>query len=157
MCDAVSLTVRDLPTKYHDHPAIKARLVGRGGEEEVQFYYDRKPNPPLLPILLDGQFRIVRWGNRQKLSKVLPHTGRLEIGEVEQGCWHNTDAQEVTIMANVALHRGVWFPVLEGIRGLYVLDEHGTPTVFMLMGAPTDYYQIMTKSKTMPLLIGEVI
>ena len=49
------------------------------------------------------------------------------------------------------------FPVLEGIRGLYALDEHGTPTVFMLMGTPTDYYQMMTKSKTMPLLIGEVI
>ena len=85
MCDAVSFTVRDLPTKYHDHPAIKARMVGRGGEEEVQFYYDRKPSPPFLPILLDGQFRIARWGNRQKLSKVLPHAGRLEIREVEQG------------------------------------------------------------------------
>jgi len=25
------------------------------------------------------------------------------------------------------------------------------------MGNPTDYYHIMTKSKTMPLIIGEVI
>ena len=55
------------------------------------------------------------------------------------------------------LHRGVWFPILEGIRGLYVLDEHHVPTVFILMGKPTDYYHIMTKSNSMPLILGEVI
>ena len=157
MCDAISLSLRDLPTQYHEHAAIKARLVGRGGEEEVQFFYDRKPFPPLLPIILDEQFRIVRWGNRQRRSKVLPANGRLEIREVEQGCWQSMDTQEVVIVGNAALHRGVWFPILQGIRGLYVEDEQGVPTVFMLMGNPTDYYHIMTKSKTMPLIIGDVI
>ena len=97
------------------------------------------------------------WGNRQRRSKVLPTTGRVEFKEVEQGCWQNMDTQEVVIVANAALHRGVWFPVLQGIRGLYVKDEQGIPTVFMLMGNPTDYYHIMTKSKTMPLIIGDVI
>ncbi len=157
MCDAVSLAVREVPTQYLGHSAVKARMMGRGGEEEVQFFYDRKPFPPLLPIILDGQFRIVRWGNRHKRSKMLPHAGRIEISEVEQGCWHNIDAQEVVILGNAALHRGVWFPILEGIRGLYVVDECNTPTVFMLMGKPTDYYHIMTKSKSMPLILGEVI
>lgn len=157
MCDAVSLSVRDLPTQYHALPAIQARLVGRGGEEEVQFYYDRKPYPPLIPIILDEQFRIVRWGNRQRHSKVLPHTGRVELREVEQGCWQHINVREVIIVGSAALHRGVWFPILEGIRGIYVEDERGVPTAFMLMGQPTDYYHIMTKSKTMPLLIGEVV
>jgi hypothetical protein len=157
MCDAISLSLRDLPTQYHGHAAIQARRVGRGGEEEVQFFYDRKPYPPLLPIILDEQFRIVRWGNRQRRSKVLPATGRIEFHDIEQGCWQNMETQEVVIVANAALHRGVWFPILEGIRGLYVEDEHRVPTVFMLMGNPTDYYHIMTKSKTMPLIIGEVI
>lgn len=157
MCDAIAISVHDIPTKYLDHPSIKARIVGRGGEEEVQFFYDRKPFPPLLPVIADEQFRIVRWGNRHKRSRILPHTGRLELTEVEQGCWHNMDAQEVVIVGNAALHRGVWFPILEGIRGLYVHDEYNVPTVFMLMGKPTDYYHIMTKSKTMPLILGEVI
>lgn len=157
MCDAISLSVRELPTQYHELPAIKKRLIGRGGEEEVQFYYDRKPYPPLLPIILDEQFRIVRWGNRQRHSRVLPHTGRIELRDVEQGCWQNIEAREVTIVGSAALHRGVWFPILEGIRGLYVEDEFGVPTVFMLMGEPTDYYQIMTKSKSMPLMLGEII
>jgi hypothetical protein len=85
MCDAVSISIKHLPTKYHNHPGIQARLVGRGGEEEVQFFYDRRPFPPLLPILLDDQFRVVRWGNRQRRSKVLPHTGRVELHELQQG------------------------------------------------------------------------
>jgi hypothetical protein len=157
MCDAVSLSMRDLPTKYHEHPAIVARRVGRGGEEEVQFYYDRKPFPPLLPILLDAEFRIVRWGNRRRRSKVLPHAGRVELHELDSGCWQHANVQEVIIIGSAALHRGVWFPLLEGIRGIYLRDEHGTPTVFMLMGKPSDYYQIMTKSKTMPLIVGDII
>lgn len=157
MCDAISLSLRELPLKYQQHPAVKARVVGRGGEEEVQFHYDRKPYPPLLPIILDEQFRIVRWGNRHRRSKVLPHTGRVEIHEVEQGVWQHMNIQEVIIVASAALHRGVWFPILEGIRGIFVEDEKDVPTVFMLMGKPTDYYHIMTKSKSMPLLIGEVV
>ena len=157
MCDAVSLSLRELPHKYQQHPAVTARLAGRGGEEEVQFHYDRKPFPPLLPIILEEQFRIVRWGNRHRHSRILPHTGRVEIHEVEQGCWQHMNIQEIVIVGSAALHRGVWFPLQQGIRGIYVLDESGTPTAFMLMGKPTDYYHIMTKSKTMPLLIGEVV
>lgn len=157
MCDAVSLSLRELPAHYHAHPAIKARVMGRGGDEEVQFYYDRRPFPPLLPILLDGQFRVVRWGNRQRKSKLLPHTGRVELHELHQGCWQHADIVEVLIVGNAALHRGVWFPLLEGIKGIYLKDEHGTPTVFMLMDKPSDYYQIMTKSKVMPVMVGDII
>ncbi|MFT3881016.1 MAG: hypothetical protein QM703_15310 [Gemmatales bacterium] len=157
MCDAIALSLRELPAHYHQHSAIRSRLMGRGGDEEVQFFYDRKPYPPLLPIILEDQFRIVRWGNRQRHSKVLPWTGRVEIQDVEQGCWQNIDAQEVVIVASAALHRGVWFPILQGIRGLFVIDEKKVPTVFMLMGEPTDYYRIMTKSKTMPLLVDDIV
>ncbi len=157
MCDAVSLSVRDLPVQYHQHPAVKSRMTGRGGEEEIQFFYDRKPFPPLLPILLDDQFRIVRWGNRQRRSKILPHSGRVELHELQQGLWQHADIQEVLIVGNAALHRGVWFPLLQGIKGIYLRDEHGVPTVFMLMDKPSDYYQIMTKSKVMPVIVGDII
>lgn len=131
--------------------------MGRGGEEEIHFYYDHKPWPPLLPIILDNQFRIVRWGNGQRCSKILPHTGRVEVRELEQGIWQHADIQEVIVTGNAALHRGVWFPLLEGIKGIYLKDEHGTPTVFMLMDKPSDYYQIMTKSKVMPVIVGDII
>ncbi len=157
MCDAISLSIKHLPTKYHNHPAIQARLTGRGGEEEVQFFYDRRPFPPLLPIILDDQFRIVRWGNRQRRSRLLPHTGRVEVWELDQGLWQHSDIQEVLITGQAALHRGVWFPLLEGIKGIYLRDEHGTPTVFMLMDKPSDYYGIMTKSKVMPVIVGDII
>ncbi len=157
MCDAIALSVRDLPQKYHRHPAIQARLTGRGGDEEIQFFYDRKPFPPLLPILLEDQFRIVRWGNRDRRSKCLPHTGRVEHHELVQGCWQHANITEVIIVGNAALHRGVWFPLLEGIRGIFLRDEYDVPTVFMLMDKPSDYYQIMTKSKVMPIIVGDII
>ncbi len=157
MCQAVTISVRDLPSRYLSHDAIKARLTGRGGEEEVQFFYHRKPFPALLPIVLDEQFRIVRWGNRQRTSKVLPTTGWISKEDLDQGLWQNLPSQEVVIVGNAALDRGVWFPLLQGIRGLYVEDEKKVPTVFMLMDKPTDYYQIMTKSRSMPMIIGEVI
>jgi hypothetical protein len=157
MCDAISLSIRHLPAQYHQHPAIKSRLTGRGGEEEVQFFYDRKPFPPLLPILLDGQFRVVRWGNRQRRSKVYLILAESNCTNWQQGCWQHADIQEVLIVGNAALHRGVWFPLLEGIKGIYLRDEHGTPTVFMLMEKPSDYYGIMTKSKVMPMIVGDII
>lgn len=77
--------------------------------------------------------------------------------ELQQGCWQHANIQEVLIVGNAALHRGVWFPLLEGIKGIYLRDEHGTPTVFMLMEKPSDYYGIMTKSKVMPMMVGDVI
>jgi hypothetical protein len=157
MCDAVSLSLRELPTRYQTHPAIQSRRVGRGGEEEVQFFYERQPYPALLPIIVDEQFRIVRWGNRHRRSNILPHTGRVELRDITQGCWQHIDTQEVTIVGNAALHRGVWFPLLEGIKGIYVVDEKQVPTVFMLMTPSTDYYRIMTKSGLMPALLGEVV
>src|SRR5436190_4939419 len=119
MCQAVALSVRELPARYLNHPAIQARLTGRGGDEEVQFYFDRKPHPPLLPIILEEQFRIVRWGNRTGKSKVLPANGRVPLWELIQGVWQHLETQEVVIVGSAALHRGVWFPLLEGIRGLF--------------------------------------
>lgn len=120
MCDAIAISIRDLPLRYQHHPAIQARLTGRGGDEEIQFFYDRKPFPPLLPILLEDQFRIVRWGNRDKRSKHLPHSGRVEHHELLQGCWQHANITEVVIVGNVLLHRGVWFPLLEGIKGIFL-------------------------------------
>lgn len=157
MCMAVALSLRDLPTKYHQHPSILARLYNRGGDEEVQFHYNRKPFPPLLPIILHQQFRIVRWGNGQQRSRFLPATGWISDNELERGGWQNVELQEVVIVANAALDRGIWYSVLQGIEGLFVEDDLGTPTVYMRMTKPTDYYAIMTKAMLMPRLIGEVI
>ena len=55
------------------------------------------------------------------------------------------------------LESGVWFKITQGIRGLLVHDETGTPTVYMICETSTRYYRVMTRCERMPVLIGEVI
>jgi hypothetical protein len=111
----------------------------------------------LLPVILDQEFRIVRWGNAQRISKSLPVSGWVSEDDLEKGLWQHLPCQEVVIVGSAALDRGIWFPMLQGIAGIFVEDEHHTPTVYMRMVKPTDYYAIMTKAKSMPKLIGEII
>ncbi len=157
MCTAVALSMPDLPAKYHKHPAILSRLFSRGGDEEIRFHYNRRPFPSLLPIILDQQFRIVRWGNAQRHSRTLPACGWIMEDDLQHGLWQHLPCQEVVILGSAALDHGIWFPMLQGIEGIYVEDEKHTPTVYMRMVKPTDYYSIMTKAKSMPKLIGEII
>jgi hypothetical protein len=72
------------------------------------------------------------------------------------------EAQEVIIQAQALLHpstgllhRNVWITVIEGIRGICAFDEHGIATAYMVLEPSTDYYQIMSKSRMMPRLLGE--
>jgi hypothetical protein len=51
----------------------------------------------------------------------------------------------------------VWFRVRQGIRGLLVPDEHGIAVAYMICERASHYYQIMTRSNRMPVLIDERI
>ena len=63
----------------------------------------------------------------------------------------------VDIPATLALERGVWFRVRQGIRGLLVPDERGIAVVYMICEPASHYYQVMTRSERMPILIEERI
>jgi hypothetical protein len=65
--------------------------------------------------------------------------------------------QPVDIPATLALERGVWFAVREGVRGVLVRDERGVERAYMVCEPATHYYRIMTRSDRMPVLIGERI
>jgi hypothetical protein len=64
----------------------------------------------------------------------------------------------VLIPANYGLERrGVWFPIETGIRGLLVPDELGWAVCYMICEPASHYYQVMTGSDRMPVLINQRI
>lgn len=133
---------------------MEGRIFARGGEREVRFMY-RDPRRT-LPIISGGRLTFVRWGTRDRKSR-LPPTGWTWLDTVESGKWNAVEPELVVIPANLAFEKGVWFRVRQGIRGLLVNDEDGTPTVYMLCEPPTRYYQVMTRSDRMPCLVDEII
>lgn len=65
--------------------------------------------------------------------------------------------EAVVIPAAFGLHRGMWFLITQGIRGIVIESRYG-PVVYMLTVPATNYFRNMTEqSATMPLLVDQVI
>src|SRR5262249_51225991 len=109
----------------------------------------------VLPVWHEGQLRIVRWGVRRQESRCLPCTGWTWLTTVEAGSWSRWGAVPVDIPATVGLKNGIWYRIRQGIRGLLVEDERGHPAVYMICEPASHYYQVMTRSWWMPVLIDE--
>ena len=155
MCVGIGLAWSSVPTELIGRHGLSRRACERGGEQEIQFLYrDRLPR---LPIWRDGRLQIVRWGNGRGQSRFLPRTGWTWLTTVEQGYWRHQEAIPVDIPASLGFDRGVWYSVREGMRGLLVPDERGMAVVYMLCEPASHYYQVMTRSRRMPVLIGERI
>lgn len=67
------------------------------------------------------------------------------------------EPEPVEVPAAYALMNGVWYMVKQDVRGLLVRTRTGEPVVYLMCEPSTRYYQIMTRSEWMPVLIGEVI
>jgi hypothetical protein len=130
-------------------------VYDRGGEREVQFlYHDRVPR---LPVWRDGRLQIVRWGNGRGQSRSLPPTGWTWLATIHEGGWGGTTAVPIDIPATLALERGVWYRVRQGIRGLLVPDERSNAVAYMICEPASHYYHVMTRCDRMPVLIEERI
>jgi hypothetical protein len=153
MCTGIALVWSELPLGLIDRHRLACRAHERGGEREVRFLYrhaDRR-----LPVWHAGELGVVAWGCRRGESRELPCTGWTWRESVESGRWAAWAAEPVVIPATYALEGGVWFRVKQGIRGVLVHDELGRPRVYMLCEPASRYYQVMTRSDRMPVLIGE--
>jgi hypothetical protein len=148
MFGGIAVAYSDLPVELID----QHRVHERGGEPEVQFLV--RDADRVLPVWQEGRLRIIRWGNRRGQSRVLPCTAWTWAATLEQGGWGEREAVPVVIPATMGLDRGVWFRVREGIRGVVVQDEQGRPVVYVLVEPATHYYQVMTRSSLMPVLVG---
>jgi hypothetical protein len=155
MCAGIALAWNELPKELIARHGLWLRLHERGGEPEVRFVFHERD--PLLPIWRDGQLEIVRWGNARGQSRFLPRTGWTWQETIDSGGWQNCDAAVVDIPATLGLEKGVWYRIRQGIRGLVVPDERGRSVCYMICEPASHYYQVMTRSNRMPVLIDERI
>jgi hypothetical protein len=152
MCAGIALAYSEVPLALIDQYKLHGRVHARGGEKEIRFLY--RDRSPCLPVLLDGQLEIVRWGNRAGLSRCLPRTGWMWLSTVEEGGWSHCSAVQVVIPATAGVENGVWFRIREGVQGLLVADGCGVPVVYLVCEKASHYFQVMTRSERMPVLIG---
>jgi hypothetical protein len=155
MFGGVAVALSDLPEELIERHGLRGRVHDRGGEPEVRFLSRERVR--VLPVWLDGQLQLVRWGNRRGESRRLPCTAWTWLETLEAGGWAELGPQEVEIPAAMGLDRGVWYQIREGVKGLAVRDEQGEAVVYVLVEPASRYYQIMTRSRWMPVLIGERI
>ena len=155
MSVGISLAWSELPKELIARYGLERRVHERGGEREVRFLYrDRLPR---LPIWRDGRLLVVRWGNGRGESRFLPRTGWTWLSTIQEGYWRGLNPIAVDIPATLGLDRGVWYRIRQGIRGLLVPDERGNAVVYMICEPASHYYQVMTRSNRMPVLIEERI
>jgi hypothetical protein len=153
MCTGIALALSELPLTFLDEHELWVRVHERGGEPEVWFLFGDVPR--VLPVCHEGQLRLVRWGTRRDESRVLPPTGWTWQASVEGGGWGTAELHPVIIAATLAIENGIWFHACRGIRGFLVRDEAGLDVVYMLCEPASHYFQVMTRSDRMPVLVGE--
>lgn len=156
MFAGLALAQSELPVELMEQHGLHRRLHDRGGEPEVRFLLGDRER--VLPVWLDGQLQIVRWGNRRGQDAALPCTAWTWLQTVEEGGWNECEPTAVIVPASLGLDRGVWFHVREGVRGVVVRDAGGQAIVYVLCEPASHYYQVMTRgSKWMPVLVEERI
>jgi hypothetical protein len=147
MCVGVALVASELPLCLHE------RVHLRGGEREVRFLWRHRPR--VLPAWHEGRIILNRWGGKR--GEELPSTGWGWLSTLEAGGWAPWQPEQVDIPATYCLDGGVWYRVRHGVRALLVRDAQGGPVVYVLCEPSSHYYQVMTRSERMPVLIDERI
>jgi hypothetical protein len=155
MCSGIALTHNAVPLELIEREWLYDRLYERGGEQEFQFLF--RQIPALLPVWHEGQLRILRWGNRRRQSRRLPCTSRTSLATIESGGWSQWRTELVEVPAQFGLEKGVWFQIKQGIRALLVYDEDELPIVYLICQPATHYFQVMTRSSWMPVLVEQVV
>ncbi len=155
MPSGIALAYHQLPLHLIARHRLLDRVFDRGGEKEIQFLFGQRPS--VLPVWLDGRLQLVRWGTRRGESRTLPVTGWTWQATVEAGTWKKWHGEPVDIPATMVLDHRVWYAVRQGLRGILVRDERAEPVVYLVCEPASHYYEVMTRSKWMPVLIGERI
>jgi hypothetical protein len=131
--NGIALIISEIPLVLFEEIDLSRRIHERGGEKEVRFLY--RHNDPVLPIWHEGQFKIVRWGNRKRHCRSLPPTGWTWLTTVEAGGWSPWNPELVDIPCNFGFENGVWFRIRQGVKGILVKDEEDLPIVYMICEA----------------------
>lgn len=155
MFEGVALALSELPVDLVERHGLRGRVHDRGGEPELRFLL--RDCGRTLPVWLDGKLQILDWGNRRHQDRNLPCTAWTWLATVESGGWAARGAEEVVIPASMGLDNGFWYRIRRGVRGIVVRDERERAVVYVLCEPSSHYYEVMTRSPWMPVLLGERI
>jgi hypothetical protein len=154
MCTGIALPLESLPVAVLDRHRLRERVYERAGVPELQFHWWH--TPAVLPVRLDGRVAIVPWGSKARTGP-LPPGGWIAAAHIEAGLLAAARPQPVVIPAALGHHKGTWFLIAEGVRGV-VIGSRAGPVVYMLTTKATNYYRNMTEqSPAMPVLVDQVI
>lgn len=152
MCTGIALAVSEIPAALAGR--LADRVYKRESREEYQFHWWQAP--ALIPVQWNGKLHLMPWGSRDRRGQ-LPYGGWISRGLLGTGILGHVKAEDVVIPANLGQHRGTWFLIVEGIRGILIRTPAG-PVVYMVTELSTNYYRNMTEQEPeMPALIGQVI
>jgi hypothetical protein len=156
VCLGIALAGSDVPTDLVGRCGLGSIEHVRGGRPEYRFFY--RASRPRLPIWRGGRMQVVRWGNGNGRSRLLPRTGWTWLKTVQEGGWDHARAELVEIPATYGFERrGVWYAIETGVRGVLVPDEYGFAVCYMICQEATHYYRVMTGGTRMPVLIDQWI
>lgn len=146
-----ALTTAELPAAVLD--GLAARVHRRAGAEEVQFHWWQEP--ALLPVRWDGALRLLRWGCKDRRSR-LPLGGWLTEEGVEAVAGARPEA--ALIPANVGQINGRWLLIDVGVRGVVLTAVRGEPVVYVLVRPASNYYRNLSgQEPLMPVFENQVV
>jgi hypothetical protein len=151
----IALVLSEIPEALIDTHGLAERVYDRGGQREVQFHWWQEPT--VLPVRWDGRLQVLRWGSKSRRGR-LPCGGCVSVDQFEAGALSGGRPEPVVVPANLGHHKGTWFLITAGIRGVVLPDVPGGPVVYLLVEPSTNYYRNMTEqSPLMPVLVDQVI
>ncbi|MDB5308840.1 MAG: hypothetical protein JWO38_3042 [Gemmataceae bacterium] len=154
MCTGIALASSELPVELTRLHRLTERVYDREGREEVQFHWWQVPT--VLPVRRNGRLQILPWGTKYRRGP-LPYGGWVSLDHVRDGLFTHATPDEVVIPANLGQHKGTWFLITEGIKGV-AIETRGGPVVYMLTEPASNYYRNMTEqSPVMPVFVDQVI
>jgi hypothetical protein len=157
MCKGISILKARLKQELFEQYELARRITSRGDDAQEELHFMYTDAVVELPVIHDGQLVIYEWGNRGNKESRLPRTGWCRNESLEAGKWRWLSPEPVEIPADFGLEKGVWFQIVQGIRGVVVEDEAERPHVYMLTQSASHYFATMTKHDRMPMLIDQEI
>ncbi len=146
----------ELPTHLLARPEVRRRRYRReNGGPEARFLAWEPDR--FLPVLWQGRLGLLPWGARRGDRSGLPCTTLAMRDSLERGLWAPFAPEEAVVPAPFALDNGVWFHVERGMRAVVACGRDGRPAAFVLVEPASHYYRVMTRSRWMPCLVGQVI
>ncbi len=152
--NGISLLRSDIPEELIEQQGLRNQITRRCDDAADEVHFLWRARTPLLPAWHQGEFHLFQWGNKDRRNK-LPLSECIAVESLEEGAWNH--CQKVEILANYGFDNHVWYHIVGGFQGILIHDTNGNAHLYLLTQPASHYYEVMTRSKRMPIFIGQGI